>query len=68
MAPHATERARAELRAYNQDYELMAELTNTTATKRQHLATDVSHRGADTVTMHSRTTTTENNNNNNLNR
>ena len=28
MAPHATERARAELRAFNQEYELQAEVVN----------------------------------------
>lgn len=28
MAPHATERARAELRAYNQDFELDNEILN----------------------------------------
>jgi len=28
MAPHATERARAELKAFNQDYELLTELNH----------------------------------------
>ena len=63
MAPQATERARAELRAFNQDYELLAEVANNPVSAANHFRTDNSYReSAIRQSRQSRgTTTTEGN-------